>query len=71
MPRSKKTVFEMREHFEECGHFLSLLIDLCTSDVTLTQRSKLALTECSKSKMDIFEHAEGMLRDYDADTAPS
>ena len=70
MFRSKEHTLEMREKFEECGHTLSLLIDLCTSDVKLTER-RLALTEYGKNRMEVFEDAEEMLRDYDVETAPS
>ena len=69
MPSHKNSATELREKFEECGHTLSLLIDLCTSDVQLTERSKLALSEYGRNRMDLFEVAEGMLRDYD--TAPN
>lgn len=54
MFKSKKHTTEMREKFEECGHTLALLIDLCTSDVELTERSKLALTEYGKNRMEVF-----------------
>lgn len=68
MSRNNEHSIHMRETFEECGHTLSLLIDLCTSDVQLTQRSKLALTAYGRDRMKSFENAEGMLRDY-ADTS--
>jgi len=71
MFRSRLHIIEMREKFEECGHTLSLFIELCTSNVELTERSKLALTEYGKSRMEVFEDAEEMLRDYETDTAPS
>lgn len=58
MSLTKADFFEMREHLEECGDTLSLLIDLCTSDVQLTQRSKAALG------MKIFENADRMLRKH-------
>lgn len=71
MCSTKKHAMEMRDQFEECGHSFALLVDLCTSDVQLTERSKLALTEYGKSSLNRFEHAEAMLRNYETDAAPS
>jgi hypothetical protein len=71
MCKSKIQAVEIRDEFQECGHSLSLLIDLCTSDVQLTERSKLALTQYGKHSLDRFEHAEAMLRDYEIGTAPN
>ena len=71
MLRLKNQTIDIREKFEECGHTLSLFIDLCTSNIELTERSKLALTEYGKSRMEVFEDMEEMLRDYETDTAPS
>lgn len=53
---------EIREIIEECGHSLSLFIDLCTSDIQLNQRSKLALSEFGRNRMAVFENAESLLR---------
>lgn len=64
MPMTKADFFEMREQLEECGNTLSLLIDLCTSDVQLTQRSKSALVEYGQYSMKIFENADRMLRNH-------
>lgn len=64
MSLTKADFFEMREHLEECGDTLSLLIDLCTSDVQLTQRSKAALVEYGQYSMKIFENADRMLRKH-------
>lgn len=64
MSMTKADFFEMRKQLEECGHTLSLLIDLCTSDVELTQRSKAALVEYGQYSMKIFENADRMLRNH-------
>ncbi|KAB2518416.1 hypothetical protein BJN42_26570 [Pseudomonas koreensis] len=61
MSHNKHTL-ELREKIEECGHSLSLFIDLCTSDVQLNQRSKLALSEYGRNRMEAFEDAENLLR---------
>lgn len=61
MSNNKHTT-EVREKIEECGHSLSLFIDLCTSDVQLNQRSKLALSEYGRNRMEAFEDAENLLR---------
>jgi len=71
MCRSKKHATEMRDEFEECGHSLALLIDLFTSDVQLTERGRLALSAYGKESMDRFEHAEELLRNYEAETVTS
>lgn len=67
MSKNKHTT-EIREKFEECGHSLSLFIDLCTADVQLNQRSKLALSEYGKSRMEAFEDAENLLRSQAQET---
>lgn len=56
---------EIREAFEEAGHALSLFVDLCTSDVQLTQRSKLALSDYGETCLKTFENAESLLLDLD------
>jgi hypothetical protein len=61
----RKNAMEIREAFEEAGHSLSLFIDLCTSNVQLTQRSKLALSAYGKTCMKSFEDAESGLRSLD------
>lgn len=71
MCSSKNHAIEIRDELEECGHSLALLVDLCTSDVQLTERSKLALTQYGKNSLDRFAHAEAMLRDYETDKTPS
>ncbi|MFJ2486770.1 hypothetical protein [Pseudomonas sp. NPDC087639] len=64
-----KNTIELREKIEECGHSLSLFIELCTADVQLNQRSKLALSEYGKNCMEAFEVAENLLRSkYEAQT---
>lgn len=60
---NNKHTLELREKIEECGHSLSLFIDLCTIDVQLNQRSKLALMEYGKTCMETFEEAESLLND--------
>ncbi|CAI8701609.1 hypothetical protein F638_1020 [Pseudomonas sp. LAIL14HWK12:I2] len=57
-----KNAMEVREKFEECGHSFSLFVELCTSDITLNKRSKLALFEYGKSRMQAYENAESLLR---------
>jgi hypothetical protein len=60
MPKNKD-VLEIREKFEECGHALSLFIDLSTSDIAFTERSKLALIEYGIQQMQVFETTERQL----------
>lgn len=60
---NNKHPLELREKIEECGHSLSLFIDLCTIDVQLNQRSKLALMEYGITCMETFEEAESLLND--------
>ncbi|PHH41935.1 hypothetical protein [Pseudomonas putida] len=60
-----KKALEIREAFEEAGNALSLFIDLCTSDIQLTQRSILALSAYGRTCMNTFEDAERWLRSQD------
>ena len=60
-----KNALEIREAFEEAGNALSLFIDLCTSDVQLTQRSILALSAYGRTCMNTYEEAESWLRSQD------
>jgi hypothetical protein len=56
---------EIREAFEEAGHTLSLFIDLLTSDIQLTERSRLALASYGRASMEAFERAESQLHNRD------
>uniref|UniRef100_A0A6H1ZGA8 Uncharacterized protein n=1 Tax=viral metagenome TaxID=1070528 RepID=A0A6H1ZGA8_9ZZZZ len=71
MQNKKEILSDLREEFEECGHSLSLVVDIATSDIKLSDGGKVGLVELGLTSVRRFKAAVAKLSDYTEGNLPS
>lgn len=71
MQNKKEILLDLREEFEECEHSLSLVVDIATSDIKLSDGGKVGLVELGLTSVRRFKAAVAKLSDYTEGNLPS
>jgi hypothetical protein len=62
---------ELRSEVEECGNTLALFVDIFTSELSLSDRGRLALSEYGRNSQARYEGIEAVLKTYEPYIPPS
>ncbi|GEM_PF-1385230 len=71
MQSKKESLLELREELQECGYSLSLVVDISTSDIELSERGRLGFVEFGMASVRRLHAAVEKLGDYTEGSLPS
>lgn len=71
MQSNKNSLLELREELQECGFSLSLVVDISTSDIQLSEGGRLGFVELGIASVRRLHAAVEKLSDYTDGSRPS
>ncbi|UNG19264.1 hypothetical protein [Stutzerimonas zhaodongensis] len=71
MQSKKKSLLDLREELQECEYSLSLVVDISTSDIELSEGGRLGFVEFGMASVRRLHAAVEKLGDYAEGNLPS